>query len=286
MTDGPSPLVTPAELAALLRIGDVAVLDVRWRLDRPDGRADHEAGHIPTAVYVDLDGELAAHGQPEDGRHPLPALADLQTAARRWGVDRGQTVVVYDDWRTFGAARAWWVLTDAGIPDVRILDGGLQAWRDAGLPLETGTTVPARGDVALTPGHLPRLDIDEAAALPEAGVLLDVRAPERYRGEVEPIDPRAGHIPGAVNVPTDENVTAAGRFRPADELRAVYDARGIPAGAPVGVSCGSGVSAAQTVFALRLAGIDAALYPGSWSQWANTPGRPVATGDAAGGIRS
>ncbi|MFS0866454.1 sulfurtransferase [Microbacterium sp. 179-B 1A2 NHS] len=280
MTDGSSPLVSPVDLAALLRSGGVAVLDVRWRLDQPDGRSDYEAGHVPTAVYVSLDDELAAHGEPADGRHPLPALADLQTAARRWGIDRGQTVVVYDDWRTFGAARAWWVLTDAGIADVRILDGGLAAWREAGLPLETGATVPARGDVALTPGHLTRIDMDEAASLPETGTLLDVRAPERYRGEVEPLDPRAGHIPGAVNAPTDGNVTEAGRFRPADELRARYTELGISPGAAVGVSCGSGVSAAQTVVALRIAGVEAALYPGSWSQWANHPDRPVATGDA------
>lgn len=273
-------LITPAELDDLIRdAAPLTVLDVRWRLDRPDGRSDYEAGHVPTAVYVSLDDELAAHGAPEDGRHPLPEIADLQTAARRWGVDRGDIVVVYDDWQTFGAARAWWVLTDAGVSDVRVLDGGLQAWRDAGLPIESGPVHAARGDVALTPGHLTRLDIDEAAALPATGILFDVRAPERYRGDVEPMDPRAGHIPGAVNAPTGGNVDEHGRFRSPDELRARYEALGVTGDTTVGVSCGSGVSAAQAAFALSLAGIDAALYGGSWSQWSNHPDRPVATGD-------
>jgi thiosulfate/3-mercaptopyruvate sulfurtransferase len=272
-------LITPDELDRLLADGSpLTLLDVRWRLDRPDGRADYEDAHIPTAVYVSLDDELAAHAEPGDGRHPLPALADLQTAARRWGIDRGDTVVIYDDWQTFGAARAWWLLTDAGVPDVRILDGGLQAWLDEGLPLESGTVQAARGDIALTPGHLRRLDIDEAAALAQEGVLLDVRAPERYRGEVEPIDPRAGHIPGAVNAPTGGNVDESGRFRSPEELRARYEALGITADTALGVTCGSGVSAAQAAFALNLAGFDAALYGGSWSQWSNHPDRPVATG--------
>ena len=199
MTDRPSPLVTAAELDAMITAGTpITVLDVRWRLDRPDGRDEYRAGHVPGAVYVSLDDELAAHGEPGDGRHPLPPLADLQAAARRWGIDRGDTVVAYDDWQSFGAARAWWVLTDAGVVDVRILDGGLRAWREAGFPLEEGETSAARGDVALSPGHLRRLDIDEAAALPERGLLVDVRAPERYRGEHEPIDPRAASLNNVV----------------------------------------------------------------------------------------
>ncbi len=275
----PARLIGPDELDRLLRDGSaLTVLDVRWRLDQPDGRGEYEAGHVPTAVYVSLDDELAAPGRPGDGRHPLPEIADLQTAARRWGIDRGDTVVVYDDWQTFGAARAWWVLTDAGLSDVRVLDGGLQAWRDAGLPLEAGPVHAARGDVSLTPGHLRRLDIDEAAALPRSGILLDVRAPERYRGDVEPIDPRAGHIPGAINAPTGGNVDDRGRFRSPEELRARYEQLGISEATDVGVSCGSGVSAAQAAFALSLAGFDAALYGGSWSQWSNDPDRPVATG--------
>ncbi|WP_405371852.1 MULTISPECIES: sulfurtransferase [unclassified Microbacterium] len=272
-------LISPSSLHDLLASGEpVTVLDVRWRLDRPDGRADYAAGHIPGAVYVSLDDELAAHGEPGDGRHPLPAIADLQTAARRWGIDRGDTVVVYDDWQTFGASRAWWVLTDAGVPDVRVLDGGLEAWRSAGLALDTGDVAPARGDVALTPGHLARLGIDDAAELAASGLLLDVRAAERYRGEHEPIDPRAGHIPGAVNAPTAGNVDDAGRFLPADELRARYAGLGATPEATVGLYCGSGVSASQAAFAMSLAGLTPALYAGSWSQWSNHDERPVATG--------
>ncbi len=269
-------LIAPHELAARLdEGGSVRVLDVRWSLSEPDGRPAYDRGHIPSAVYVDLDRELAAHGDPREGRHPLPAAADLQAAARRWGLDDGDEVVVYDDWGSRAAARAWWVLTDAGVTGVRILDGGLSAWRDAGLPLETGDPQPARGGVSLSSGRLPQLSIDEAARFPASGVLLDVRAPERYRGEVEPVDPRAGHIPGAVNAPTTASIDGAGRFLPPEVLRARF---ALQPDAAVAAYCGSGVTAAHAVFALRLAGIDAALYPGSWSQWANHPGRPVATG--------
>ena len=275
-------LISPTDLTELRASGaPLTVLDVRWRLDRPDGRPEYEAGHIPGAVYVSLDDELAAHGDATDGRHPLPAIADLQAAARRWGIDTGDTVVVYDDWLSFGAARAWWVLTDAGVPDVRLLDGGLAAWRQAGLPLATGEESAARGDIALTPGHRRRLDIDEAAGLPERGVLLDVRAPERYRGESEPIDPRAGHIPGARNLPVGGNLDADGRFLPAEQLRARFAAQGVEDDTELGLYCGSGVSAAQAVFAARLAGLAPALYVGSWSQWSNHADRSVATGDSA-----
>ncbi|RLK52709.1 sulfurtransferase [Microbacterium telephonicum] len=271
-----SDLITPHALADLLGARHrVRLLDVRWNIAEPDGRPAYESGHLPGAVYVDLDGELASHGAPTEGRHPLPATADLQAAARRWGLDDGDTVVVYDDWGSRAAARAWWLLVDAGIADVRILDGGLAAWRAAGLPLETGDAQPARGGVSLASGRMPQLTIDEAAALPASGVLIDARAGERYRGETEPIDPRAGHIPGAVNVPTTATLDDAGRFLAPDALRERF---ALAADAEVGAYCGSGVTAAHTVFALRLAGIDAALYPGSWSQWSNHPARPVATG--------
>ncbi|MCT9821332.1 sulfurtransferase [Microbacterium sp. W1N] len=268
-------LIDPRELADLIAAGTVRVLDVRWSLPEPDGRPAYEVGHIPTAVYVSLDDELAAHGAPADGRHPLPATAELQAAARRWGLHDGDTVVVYDDWQMYGSSRAWWQLTDAGAT-VRVLDGGLAAWRAAGLPLDAGDVVPEPGAITLGAGGLRQLTIDEAAALPAAGTLLDVRAGERYRGEVEPIDPRAGHIPGARSAPTAESVDAAGRFLDPASLRERF--AGLGDAGPVGVYCGSGVSAAHAVLALRLAGIDAALYPGSWSQWSNHPGRPVATG--------
>jgi thiosulfate/3-mercaptopyruvate sulfurtransferase len=278
-------LITAAELAGT-RVGEVLpgggplrVLDVRWRLDRPDGRPDYLAGHIPGAVFVDLDTQLASHGEPRDGRHPLPPVEQLQADARSWGIDAGDMVVVYDDLKSLSAARAWWLLRYAGVADVRLLDGALSSWRDAGLPLETGEApVSVSGRVTLRYGSLRALTIDEAAAFPASGVLLDARAGERFRGEVEPIDPRAGHIPGAVSAPTTENVDAAGRFLPPAQLRARFAALGVEPGASVGAYCGSGVTAAHELVALALAGFDAALFPGSWSQWSNHPERPVAVG--------
>lgn len=272
-------LITPHDLDALIRSdAPPVVLDVRWRLDAPDGRPAFREGHIPTAQYVSLDDDLAAHGAPTDGRHPLPDPAALQAAARRWGLGEGDAVVVYDDWMSFGASRAWWSLADAGV-DVRVLDGGLAAWRDAGLALEQGDgTPPSPGDVTLRPGRFARLSMDEAGDLARTGVLLDVRAGERYRGEVEPLDPRAGHIPGALSASTAENNDASGRLLPADALRVRFAALGVRPGDAVGVYCGSGVSASHAALALTVAGFTPALYAGSWSQWSNHPDRPVATG--------
>jgi thiosulfate/3-mercaptopyruvate sulfurtransferase len=257
------------------RLTDVRLLDVRWQLGVPDGRPAHGAGHIPGAVYVDLESTLSRHPDQGDGRHPLPDRAALQDAVRAWGVDDGDTVVAYDAAGNLAAGRAWWLLRDAGLSDVRLLDGGLAAWTAAGHPLETGDVTPAPGTATLTGGALPTIDIDGAATWP--GVLLDARAGERYRGEVEPIDPRAGHIPGAVSAPTSENLAEDGTFLPADELRARFAGLGVRAGDEVAVYCGSGVTAAHTIAALRIAGIDAALYPGSWSQWSSDENRPVAT---------
>ena len=259
--------------------GPLRILDVRWRLDRPDGRPEYLAGHIPGAQYVDLDTQLARHGEPVDGRHPLPPVEQLQRDVRDWGIDPGDTVVVYDDLKSLSAARAWWLLRYAGITDVRLLDGALTAWTAAGLPLETGeAATPAVGSATLRYGALPALTIDEAATFPGGGVLLDARAGERYRGEVEPIDPRAGHIPGARSAPTAENVDADGRFLPPEQLRARFSALGAEPGTPVAAYCGSGVTAAHEVVALALAGFDAALFPGSWSQWANHPELPLERG--------
>jgi thiosulfate/3-mercaptopyruvate sulfurtransferase len=274
-------LITADELAELIDAPAVRILDVRWRLDRPDGRPDYLAGHIPGAVYVELDRELAAHGEPREGRHPLPSAEALQESARRWGISDGDSVVVYDDLKSMSAARAWWLLRYAGMSDVRVLDGSLSGWVASGRALETGQVMPEPGTVSLDYGHLPVLSIDEAAALPESGILLDARAGERYRGEVEPVDPRAGHIPGALSAPTGENVDDDGRFLPADALRARFESLGAKDSAEtsVGVYCGSGVTAAHEALALTLAGFEPAVYPGSWSQWSNTPGRPVATGE-------
>jgi thiosulfate/3-mercaptopyruvate sulfurtransferase len=269
-------LADTTDVQALLADPRLVLLDVRWRLDVPDGRPAYRAGHLPGAVYVDLDTELAGAPAPLRGRHPLPEPADLEAAARRWGVRQDSVVVAYDDLGGMSAARAWWLLRDAGLTDVRVLDGGLAAWRRAALPLEEGDVVPVPGDVRLTPGHLPVLDTDGAAAFP--GALLDARAGERYRGEVEPVDPRAGHIPGALSAPTAGNLDADGRFLPPEALRRRFAALGVDLDGPVAAYCGSGVTASHELLALAVAGVDAALYPGSWSAWSNDPSRPAATG--------
>lgn len=280
-----SILTTAPELHAALAAGaypdggPVRVLDVRWRLDRPDGRPEYLAGHIPGAQYVDLDHDLAEHGDPTDGRHPVPSIEILQAAARRWGIDAGDTVVVYDDLKNMSSARAWWLLRHAGVADVRLLDGSLRAWIDARYDLETGdAATPAPGSIELAYGSLPVLELEHVGRFADEATLLDARAGERYRGEVEPIDPRAGHIPGAVSAPTTDNVDADGRFRSPAELRSRFRMLGVEDGVSVGVYCGSGVTAAHQAVALTLAGHEPRVFPGSWSQWSNHPHLPVATG--------
>ncbi|MFE6287389.1 sulfurtransferase [Streptomyces sp. NPDC057877] len=276
-------IISAPELASELTGENPPVLlDVRWQLTLAaaagapsfDGRAEYAAGHIPGAVFVDLDRELA--GAPgAAGRHPLPDLAEFGAAMRRAGVTAGRPVVVYDGGQGWAAARAWWLLRWTGHPDVRVLDGGLSAWRGE---LSTGETTPPEGDFEPVPAATGLLDADAAAALARSGVLLDARAAERYRGDVEPIDRVGGHIPGAVSAPTTENVGPDGRFLPEEELRARFKALGAADGAQVGVYCGSGVSAAHEALALAVAGIPAELYVGSWSQWSSDPSRPVAVG--------
>ncbi|MEV0475896.1 sulfurtransferase [Streptomyces prunicolor] len=272
---------TVAELAELLGSERPPVLlDVRWALGDPHGRDHYADGHIPGAVYVDLDTELAAPASPEGGRHPLPDLTELQESARRWGIGDGRSVVVYDDLGNTAAARAWWLLRYAGVTDVTLLDGALGAWRAAGLPLESGIPAdPAPGDVVLRAGALPTTDADGAAELAVSGLLLDARAGQRYRGEVEPVDPRAGHIPGAVSAPTGENLAADGTFLAPELLRKRFEERGAGDAARIGVYCGSGVTAAHQIAALEIAGFEATLFPGSWSAWSADPARPAATGD-------
>ena len=274
-------LVSAAELLA--GGGRVVLLDVRWALGDGRGRERYLAGHLPGAVFVDLETELAHPPSVAEGRHPLPSLQRLQACARRWGIRDGDRVVAYDATGGLAAARAWWLLRWGGLTDVRLLDGGLDAWVAAGGELESGNVVPDAGDVTLSGDGMPVLSIDEAALLPASGgVLLDARAGERYRGEVEPIDPRAGHVPGAVSAPTTENLEG-GRFRPAAELAERFAALGAVPETTVGVYCGSGVTAAHEVAALAHAGIEAALWPGSWSQWSNAPERPAATGPLPAG---
>jgi len=288
----PGPLIGVAELAEALSGSEPPILlDVRWRLGGPPGIDSYREGHLPGAVYVDLDSQLA--GVPgAGGRHPLPATADFESAMRRAGVRAAADVVVYDAADATTAARAWWMLRYYGHDRVRVLDGGFSAWAAAGQPVSTRDPAPETGDFAALPGQLPVLDANGAAELARAGILLDARAPARYRGETEPVDPVAGHIPGAMSAPTAENVTSGGLFRPVAELRARFASLGLSVvdGGPrdskpaqqVGVYCGSGVAAAHEVLALELAGIPAVLYVGSWSGWLADPGRPVATGPQPG----
>ena len=254
------------------------LLDVRWRLGGPSGREQFLAGHIPGASYVDLDRELAGPAAPKIGRHPLPSVDQLEAAARGWGLREGQTAVVYDDNGSMSAARAWWLLRWAGVRTVHILDGGLPAWRAAGAALETGPELAVPGDVKLAAGHMPTVHIDGVAGFPERGLLLDARAAERFRGDSEPVDPVAGHIPGATSAPTTETLAADGCFRPAGELEERFGGLGARPGTAIAVYCGSGVTAAHEIAALAIAGFEGALYPGSWSEWSNHEDRPVATG--------
>ncbi|MFG2831835.1 sulfurtransferase [Streptomyces sp. NPDC048434] len=276
-------IITATELVSELAQPPAPVLlDVRYQLGGPPGRPVYEAGHVPGAVYVDLDSELASPPGP-GGRHPLPDLDVFTDAMRAAGVRADRPVVVYDGGQGWAAARAWWLLRWTGHPDVRVLDGGLTAWQAAGGAMSVDQPAPQEGDFTPVPGGLPLLRADDAAAVARRGVLLDARAAERYRGEVEPIDKVAGHIPGAVSAPTTENVVEGGTvFRDASELAERFASLGATAGVEVGVYCGSGVSAAQQVLALAVAGVPAALYVGSWSEWSGDPSRPVATGPQPG----
>lgn len=274
-----SVLISVPELAAALSSDDAPlVLDVRWSLAAPNGRPAYVHEHLPGAVYVDLNEDLAAPASPQEGRHPLPTQGTFERAARAWGLTVGESVVVYDDAFGMAAARAWWLLRHAGVSDVRILDGGLSAWRAAGAPLESGDITPVATEIELSWGHMPVIDADAAGDFPRGGVLLDARAGERYRGESEPIDPRAGHIPGAVSAPTQGNLDDEGQFLPGQVLRARFEGLGVDGSRPVAAYCGSGVTAAHEIAALSEAGIEAALYPGSWSQWSNDSERRAATG--------
>ncbi len=305
-------LVTAADLAAELE-GDrpPTVLDVRWHLMDPAGagRERYAAGHLPGARFLDLESVLTRHtGDPLDGRHPLPDAPTLAQGLGALGVHDTDAIVVVDEPGSYAAERAWWVLRWAGL-DVRVLDGGIPAWVSAGGALETGAgPLPQRTSPQVSVGRLATLTTDEAAAWARSGVLLDARPSPRYRGETEPLDPRAGHLPGTVNLPATTLYGADGTLPDDATLRSAFaavgvdlaadlpeddlagDGGGIPRGdgggpivrPPVAASCGSGVSAARQLLALATLGIDAPLYPGSFSAWSNDPTRPVATGPEPG----
>lgn len=269
-----SPLVGVDGLATLLETDGCTLLDVRYRMGGPPGAGEYARGHIHGAVYVDLDTALAS-APGSGGRHPLPDLGVFEEAMRAAGVRNDLPVVVYDDWAGRAAARCWWLLRWAGHRDVRVLDGGWSAWVASGHRHSDDQFAPTRGDFTARPGQLMVLAAADVLDFTERGVLIDARAPERFRGELEPVDPVAGHIPGAVNVPTGANLDQGGRFLSPDALQQLY----APApGKEVAAYCGSGVTAAHDILAMAVAGIDAALYPGSWSEWVSDSTRPVETG--------
>ena len=287
----PAPLITAAELAEILALAPPArpvVLDVRYPgIGLPDdGRDQYLAGHVPGAAYVSLDDALAAPHVPGiTGRHPLPEAAVLQAAMRAAGVSAARPVVVYDDWRSIAAARAWWLLRWAGHDDVRVLDGGWRAWRESGGDVETGEIRPEPGDLVVEPGGRAVVDAEGAERIAATGVLLDARPANRYRGEDETIDPVAGHIPGARSLPALSLMADDGRFLPAERLAERFGAVGVRGdagvrGGGVGIYCGSGLQACHVALAAAACGAaaDPAVYAGSWSEWITDPARPVARG--------
>ena len=269
------PLISADELAPEHRL-----IDIRWSLADPKGgRKAYEAGHIPGAVFVDLEDDIT--GERGAGRHPLPTREQFERAMRRAGVNASDRVVIYDDGGGSVAGRAWWVLRLHGHRNAAVLDGGLQGWSGE---LETGNVRPPEGDfVASDPDRAMYLDFDEVASRDASDVLIDVRAPERYSGETEPVDPVAGHVPGAKNAFWQGNLGEDGKYMSPSDLRRRYEALGVKEGNAI-VYCGSGVNACQAAIAIERAGLGPVrVYAGSWSDWSSHAGRPVATGRESGG---
>ena len=278
----PTPLVSPEQLSAAIAAGAAPlIIDCSFDLADPDaGERAFAQGHLPGAIHAHLDRDLAGAKTGRNGRHPLPTRADWATTLARLGVTPARAVVVYDAQGGMYAARAWWMLRWVGHGAVSVLDGGLGAWTAAGGTLETGGVAPIAATAPYPGGASLVATVDGDALLKSLGrvTLLDARAGERYRGEVEPLDARAGHIPGARSRFFKDNLDAQGRFRPATELRAAFTAFGaVPA--QMVHQCGSGVTACHNLLAMEVAGLPgSALYPGSWSEWSSDPTRPVAVG--------
>ena len=261
---------------------DWVIVDCRFNLmETAAGRRAYGENHLPDARYADLDADLSGPITPETGRHPLPDPAQLAQKLGQWGINHCTQVVVYDDLGgMLAAARLWWLLRWLGHEAVAVLDGGLPAWRKAGLPLTAELPVVSAARFDARPDDRLWLTTAQVQALSSDYVVLDARGAARYRGEIEPIDPVAGHIPGAVNLPTDGHLTPEGGFLPKEELRARFDAA-LPGRTLAAVvhSCGSGVTACHNLLAMAAAELHGSrLYPGSWSEWIRDPRRPVATG--------
>ncbi len=278
-----SPIISPGALSAELGRDDVRLVDVRWVLGTPGGgRAAYDAGHLPGAIFLDVDIDLAAPTGP--GRHPLPTPAAFRDRLETSGIGSEDTVVAYDDSGGTIAARLWWMLDDLGHDRVAVLDGGIQGWLAAGLPMSIEAATPRpRGHLHLRDHWSNVIDRDELAAKLGSVVLLDARAGPRYLGETEPIDRVPGHIPTAINVPTADSLDPDGRILGATDVTARFAAAGADGSrGPVVTSCGSGVNACFNSLVMRLAGLpDPILYPGSYSDWTQA-GMPIATGPEPG----
>jgi len=278
-------LIEAGQLASLLGDPRLRIFDCRFDLARPSyGRAAYLDAHLPGAVYADLNADLSGPATATSGRHPLPSPSGFEARLRAWGVDAGSLVVAYDDGNGAYASRLWWMMRWLGHDDVAVLDGGMQRWRQLGLPLDALVPAPGPGNFRARPRAAMAVPADQvlAAAKDPATRLLDARAPERYRGDVEPIDKVAGHIPGARNHPFGISLDPQGRFLPPEALREAFAASldGVPPESAIAY-CGSGVTACHLLLALEHAGLAGArLYPGSWSEWSSDPSRPVATGAA------
>lgn len=274
-------LITVNDLAERLKAAEPLVL-----LDVQDEKATaRQRPLIPHALATFLDTDFSGAPSQRAGKRPLPEIEDLEARARNWGLKPDSLVVVYDDKGGAQASRAWWTLRWAGLDNVRILDGGLQAWLADGHAIaQDPAPAPGGGNVTLSPGHLRTIEADEAADIARSGVLLDSRGRAAYVGAPqEPGKPATGHIPGALSAPSAEALDEDGRFKSSEQLRAEFAALGAQSAQPIGVYCGSGNAAAHSIAALNIAGLDAALYVGSWSAWSADPARPAAIGEEPGG---
>ncbi|MBP2561867.1 thiosulfate/3-mercaptopyruvate sulfurtransferase [Neorhizobium galegae] len=274
-----SVLLTPLDLNGLRNSGaDVTVLAVHSinpYTGQPSFKGQRIEGAVDTEAYSDFQSPPSVEG----GQRPLPEIGVLQEKARRWGLRPESTIVIYDGDRSMTAARAWWVLKWAGLPDVRVLDGGFPAWVSAGLPTTDAITIVQPSTIGLSPGHMPVFDASDALRFGKEGILLDARIRPNYiGGPIAEGQPARGHIPRAISAPALDNVTDYGNFTDSATLREMYRALGVDGSCDVGVYCGAGMSAAHTVLALAAIGIPAAMYPGSWSAWVSDTTRPVITG--------
>lgn len=272
-------LLTPQELWDMLQGPTSPAVIAVQSINPYTGVASRNGHWIPGAVDAEVYTDFAAPAAPDQGQRPLPHINSLQAAVQRWGIRKDRTVVLYDPERTMTAARAWWVLKWAGIPDVRVLDGGLDAWMKAGFKTVQSPNLNEKTDTTVLPGHMAELTAETARALTADGVLLDARIRPNYiGGPPEGGDPKRGHIPGALSAPAPDNFTDEGFMANGPTLAEMYRGLGATDGVQVGVYCGAGMSASVTVLALASIGVEAAMYPGSWSQYIHDSDHQVKRG--------